>query len=82
VKLGGLVLPSARTGPKSDPSSLLEKVRDDHLGSPSVDGVALLKCAAEQFLLGGARQADVRVRETSVASKERHPHDRDVGAHD
>ena len=29
----------------------LEKVRDDHLGSLSVDGVALAKCAAEQFLL-------------------------------
>jgi hypothetical protein len=29
----------------------LEKVRDDHLGSLSVDLVALAKCAAEQFLL-------------------------------
>src|SRR5436309_14503206 len=29
----------------------LEKVRDDHLGSLSVEGVALAKCAAEQFLL-------------------------------
>jgi tRNA(adenine34) deaminase len=41
-----------RDGQSTDRGQGLQKVRDDHLRSLSIDLVALAKCTAEQFLLG------------------------------
>jgi len=43
---------ASRNGHSTHRGQGLEKVRDEHLGSLSIDLVALAKCTAEQFLLG------------------------------
>src|SRR5262245_37715690 len=66
----------------------LKKVRDDHLGSLSIDLVALAKCTAEQFLLGagapGRGRDDPRQRNKEsrpAAEGERFAHGEQCKAH-